>query len=770
MKPLHVVLIAVVAVGVGAAGGFIAGGQMDGPPPHRPAIAAPEESEVTPKADPNRDTRQAARTDSTDSASAKVAPRVEMPEPVRSEPASQAFATWMRQFADELPIPGEGRITGHVRLKDGTPLQGATIKAKPRKATQPPWDADAPLEDYLERVARTQHFSRKGESSAVTNAEGAYEIGSLGDYQFTVSAEAEGYQCNAVNPQLAYRVLPGAEMDFEAVPVCKVIMDIRMPDGSQPEAVSAKAYTSTHNYSTLKWSREKPDASIQPGKYELRVTSGDKEEYASDPVALDISDGDPPLELKINLRIQPGITCQLKYPAGMDQSAGMYRGYNDTRIHLVADPPSDPPADSGYGYDGQGLWSGAAKFPGLKPGRYRLIAASTGKLVAWKDVTLTDEPVDVTLEVPEPKAEEYFVLRIYGPEGELVRDAQIYHYANVNRGQFYGNSGSVLRRPDGSYWLLKSEGGGSDKEWHYQVTIQTPKYGKTVVKHPGNATNDLEVRMEKPAYVTVLMPGATTHPDKARIRPNLTLVQPGMSIGGIESASSGRSVSGLSEEKERFGPLAPGKYRFSYQLSTGDNAYYYNGGGSSIAQWDFEVAAGADITQTCPVPAIYKLTLLVEDTKKVSNMSLRRADGTATRTLYGGGVQERTVFEGLTAGEWIVSAGGGEMRVQITRDTEVALELKPHDCLRIYGLREGGAIERLGLRNGDLLIRVDQQEFEKIHDLRNQAQQSYSKDSTVWAVIRNGTELNVPLNGKAILDAQKGEDRETIRFSNATRD
>jgi hypothetical protein len=410
------------------------------------------------------------------------------------------------------------------------------------------------------------------------------------------------------------------------------------------------------------------------------------------------------------------------------------------------------------------------KFPGLKAGRYRLIAASNGKLVAWQDVTLTDKPVDVTLEVPEPKAEEYFVLRVYSPDGELVRDAQIHHHtASRGRTRYIQGNGAVLRRPDGSYWLRKSEADSAEKDWYYQVTIQTPKFGKTTVKHPGDATGGLEGRMENPAYITVLMPGATTHPHKARIQPHLVLLEAGMHMGGISASGATRSVSGLAEEKERFGPLAPGKYRFSYQLSTGDNNYYYGAANNEIAQWEFEVAAGADITQTCPVPAIYKLTLLVEDTKKVNNMSVRSADGTATRTLYGGGVQERTVFEGLTAGEWIISASGGEMRVQITRDTEIALDIKPHDCLRISGLRDGGVIEGLGLRNGDLLIRVDQQEYEKIHELRNHAQQSYSKESTIWLVVRNGTELSVPLNGKTILDAQKGEDRETIRFINATR-
>jgi S1-C subfamily serine protease len=59
----------------------------------------------------------------------------------------------------------------------------------------------------------------------------------------------------------------------------------------------------------------------------------------------------------------------------------------------------------------------------------------------------------------------------------------------------------------------------------------------------------------------------------------------------------------------------------------------------------------------------------------------------------------------------------------------------------------------MGLRTGDLLIAVDGQEWDTLWKLRRQAEASHGLERTVWTVLRDGTRVELPLNGTHIADA-----------------
>jgi membrane-associated protease RseP (regulator of RpoE activity) len=143
-----------------------------------------------------------------------------------------------------------------------------------------------------------------------------------------------------------------------------------------------------------------------------------------------------------------------------------------------------------------------------------------------------------------------------------------------------------------------------------------------------------------------------------------------------------------------------------------------------------------------------------------------RADRSNERPISKDRVQPRTEIPSMTPGDWIIRTGNGEMLVRIAGDSTLALQERPFDCIRITGIRPGGEIEAMGLRNGDLLLAVDSQRFEDVNELSRQASASYSNERTTWTIKREGISHPVSLPGIRIGELRRatGAERESLRF------
>jgi C-terminal processing protease CtpA/Prc len=90
------------------------------------------------------------------------------------------------------------------------------------------------------------------------------------------------------------------------------------------------------------------------------------------------------------------------------------------------------------------------------------------------------------------------------------------------------------------------------------------------------------------------------------------------------------------------------------------------------------------------------------------------------------------------------------MRVNLARDIEVNLELRKYDCIVLGGIKSGGKVEAMGLRDGDKLTRIDGQDSGGGRAAMSAAILSLSKDSTTWTVLRAGAQVDVTFNGKEL--------------------
>jgi hypothetical protein len=218
-----------------------------------------------------------------------------------------------------LPVErGTGTITGRVLAADGSPLEGALVRA----SAQWPQDwrgsslthGEPPPERTLEELvrARIEELRRAFGNRIVTrtDAEGRYVLSGLVDTQYYVVAYLQGF---ALEPS-GRVVKPGATLDFRASPLLDVPVVVLEPDGRM--AASATVHVMSENDGHAReaaWSPAVPNLPLRSGRHTLWATAG--EQYDSNQVRTTIA-GDAPLApVTMQLKVRAGILGRILVPA-----------------------------------------------------------------------------------------------------------------------------------------------------------------------------------------------------------------------------------------------------------------------------------------------------------------------------------------------------------------------------------------------------------------------------------------------------------------------
>lgn len=769
MRQIHLVLTAVSALLVGTAAGFFFGAQSATPPARAPEVAGnvpdngpPTESNPQPAEPPAQ-------------VPAATPAQIETPAPVTAPTGT--LAAWLATLGDVRPEPGTGRITGRITTSDGTAVVGAEVVATahyPQPATPP---VNPSVEEMIENNARQALFRSNGRFTALTDANGDYAIGGLGSYHFHVRPSLLGWRFVTAD-RSSGTVRPDAELDFTASAVCELDLDIRLPDGTQPQGANVSLVKERGRSSGSGWRPDSTRSEIEPGQSTLTVTAGQYRQFVSEPMKLDV-EPNRPLKLTVQLRAVPGLVCLLNIPKTLQRAE-----VRNLSVALQLDPPAESPTEvprtglvNGRSeYDSSGDSNGSS-FTQLAPGRYRAMAIADHRVLAWKDVVIGNDFLEVELVVPEPKVTDYIVARVLRPDGKPDHDTRL-HITFRGKSFTSDTDVTIVKKSDGSHWILRStpERAREDDDWVYEITVVSSAYGVKTVSYPRDATHELLIQLEEPSSLTVTVPGISTHAHRTRLRPQLTRATGNNRWNSVGSGSSHRhpdSARGLPSQGDEisYTVLTQGRYRFSIQYSVPrDNHFTDN---VTLAEIEFDVVAGQN-TQTLAVPPIYTLTVVVAEPARVQYFEVRREDGLQRRSIFGENIAQRTVIEGLTPGAWILRTRDGQMRVQVNGDTEVALTLRKFDCLILAGIKPGGKIEGMGLQNGDKVIKVDNQEWDDIELFMLQIRTSATKEATTWTLIRAGAQAEVQINGKELFrlanERESGAESETFYPTPGMRD
>lgn len=762
MKHGKVVAISLLSLLVGAVVGYLGG---HNPPPASPRApeAAKDGAAPTGQHDNDRKANDAA---GDNAAAGTPGPGPDAP----TRPSGDPLAAFLATLKDNIPTPGMGRIWGRVAFEDGTPAAGAKITASATKEREDYYSPEPGLEDYVRRMAADYHFMEKGTVETVTDADGKYEFGGLGSYLFRLNGQLDGHRLFQANEGGNWRgIKPDKEVNFVAQKICELELDVRLPDGTQAKTAEVSFFRDGGR-STSTWHSRQPRFQVEAGTHTVEVTSGDYRQFASDKLQWTFKLGDPVQKLAVQLVARPGIRCKLELPDGYRRD----RWGGGVTVQIVKDPPAEPPAaetrrESRYSPN----WDDDYQvFSGLEPGRYRLVVRNGAEALVWKDVTLGQEFLELTLTVPEPAVNDHLVARVYAPDGSLLRNAQVEAQVTTAAGGRHGRSSLVvLKRADDSHWIRRFVPGPADDsqaQVTYKITASHNDYGSTSLDWPDDAGGEVSLRFVEPARLTIQLTGVTSADQRTKLRFSLSReVEPGSWHGTNPDGAS--HDDGLPANDQLFySKLTPGRYRFTLSVTSGDpDESFFDR--AEIGVWDFDVASGSS-TQTCPVPKYYTLTLLVPDPKAASRIGLRSADGKVNRHARRE-TTARMTYPGITAGEWIFASDNGEMRIVVSGDTEVTLAVKAFDCLSISGIKPGKQIEAMGLRNGDLLVAVDGERPETAELLQVKVQAAMDKEASVWTVIRGGVEQTVTVNGKELFRLMRltGDERERAILRPSTR-
>ncbi len=741
MKPIHTILIAVAALIGGGIGGYLLGGHATAP--RAPAADYSSDLEQSATADTRAPTRSQPESSAPRGAAARDA-------------AGDPLDAWLATLPRTAPEWGDGRIFGRVTLEDGTPLAGATVSAvasRPTAQRSPP-QPERDLRELIESSARFHAFRDAATVKVQTADDGSYEIAGLGDYEFSVSAVADGYACQPAGGFDNGRVQPDAVVDFIATGVIELTLDIRLPDGSQPPFATV-LLAGSGGGNQMTWWRANPAFQLRPQRFTLHVTAGDHNEYRSAPAEVTLQKGDPPRHLLVHLQLSPGLSCQVLLPTILRSRSNPYLE-EDVVVRLLADPPPEQQAEIPERtiirkVDRQGK----AVFAGLSRGPYRVLATCGSVVLAWRDVTIGAGTSDVTLEVPELNAADFIVCRVLDPEGMPAVGVRL--YVTIYGDRRGGERRTVLGQGDGTFWVHRVppavEAPGDD--WYYHIGASRQGNAGTWLRYASGATHEVELRLPVPTFLTIAYEGAGSHPRAKDMRAELYRFVDGRSTGQVWSTRDfkRRESEGLDGDPYRYGPLQPGSYQLNLKVADPGQSHY---DGDSVALWSLEVAEGEN-HRTLRLPTLHTLTLNVADPDNARYIVMnRRGDGLGGfRRVEGRSLAKRVVIRNITPGEWTLRTAEGETTVFIQGDTEITVQVWPYNCLQL-AVPDDSPLKQSELRDGDLLMRVNNHPAESVEALIQQVRDSANSESATWTVVREGAILSLVIPGELFAKVQPG--------------
>jgi hypothetical protein len=697
-------MVAVVALAVGLAVGFVAGASRDAPTARgaSPRAAEPIAREPLPDVRPTGDS---------------------------------ALASALR----ELPVPaverGNGTITGRVARTDGTPVPGVTVRAtyQPRNHWRERADGPPPPPDIEEEVRRFVARLQRDRMTTVdttTDRDGRYSLAGLVDGTYSVLGYLAGYRLTPLGHE-AWQAKPGSTVDFQAEPVVEVSFDVLLPDGT-PAQEATISFKTQRGTSSQAWGREEPRLLVAPGSYACDAeVSG---EGRSDEASLDLREGAPAPPVLLRLKSRPGlrgtVSCARDLP------------FQHMSVYALAFVTEKPPGAEPLVSDGRSAWvqrGGRYQLPDLPRGRYLVGAGVDRIILVTRIVDIADrmETCDFAIETIDPSL--YVVVRVFDPAGKPLRDVTFNTSYRVESGSSSGGS-TVANRPDGSY-LVFHHGHTMAEGGTYFVTAQSPVYGKKVASYKRGETAELLIRFGEPASLDVTVAGFAASEQAGALTVSLTRARSGENE---RFANPNESKALDSEGRVAFGPVEPGDYDVTLRIRASQHDTLPAGARRVT------LAVGKNAV-SLPMPRIQSLAVIDPDGKPGQSLALvPEAEGENnywSRARARLDDERRALFSAVPEGRYQLRRDGGRfdgaMRVTIPGPAEITFRPAPFTAARVILSDADGAWAKAGFLDGDLIVAIDGDELESPEDLQLGMVLLRTKDKATVTILRAGGRVDL---------------------------
>jgi len=278
---------------------------------------------------------------------------------------------------------------------------------------------------------------------------------------------------------------------------------------------------------------------------------------------------------------------------------------------------------------------------------------------------------------------------------------------------------------------------------HY-LRITSQKYGTKEVEYAAASTSALTVQFDDPASLTVTVAGYRGSGLENKIRIDVKPT-PRENEPRRYTSYYGRNRGGLDAEGvQKFGPLAPGEYDITLSIQQDRSRYL-------PAETVTTVLKAGDNSETLSLPKLYNLTVIVDAGQEGASFRLNSRD--SSRGWYGSSHKKatdgRVVFENLVPGDYTLQAWGsvsGQMYVTIPAQTTVRFEPVVFNAQKVRVRDESGTFVKAGLREGDLVVGIDGEEFLNERQMGALFTLAREKKNVTLTVVRGGRRLQVAVD------------------------
>jgi len=657
-------------------------------------------------------------------------------DPVGASDLSRALAA--------LPAPsferGTGTITGTVRTQDGKPLSGVTLRAIPssgspfarrREGDGPPQPVD--LDALVRRTVKAHYRAKALQLDGSTDETGTFTLTGAGDSKYRVDAWVNGYTLDEQGN--SWSVGAGGRIDFIAQRVLEIPVDVRLPDGTQPERASI-SLSAGNRSDGRHWLRRFGSLRLPPGSWKLTATVDDGA-YTSTPVVVKVGDTPPDEPVLIQLRGNPGVHGDVRFADGPKIDLEV------AAVRIGADGEEPPTSSLVASLHKVRVWHGDGfRIAGLTPGRYVVAAIlDDDAVIAQRIVDVGEGPVrcDLVIESIDPAL--FVEVRVFGADGKPLDDLD-FRTSFRSSGLSSSGGGTSIRRGPGLYWVIHHDSDGADGGT-YGVEIRSESHGARTLSYKRGKRREFEVRFRETGTLVATMSGlaASEHAGRLSLRLNV----PDADEDGPDPTSAKFDADGVA----RVGPVEVGEYELALMVRMGRHSTL------TVSKQRIGISKG-DTAHAMRLPTFHstRITGLAKD----ANMRIRSADGSGGSRLEVG--EDGALRIGpLPAGKYKVEQfgrDGGEMHFTLPGPAEIPFKAAQQNALLVTVTDAEGGLAKAGFLSGDIIIGIDGVEFSGRTQMQFAFMGAMGKPEVKMNVIRSGGTIELTVKPKQMMRGDRG--------------
>lgn len=624
----------------------------------------------------------------------------------RTLPVSHALSTVefdraLLALAARLPAPGGSQsLAGRITDEKGAPIEGATIRvtgpARDRSEVMPTrdpadvgraYDPTQTIDGLSRYMAESVMAGLTPAGLSFTDANGRFGIDGLADGNYRIQTFAENY---VFDPGAAHT---GDDVEIVGRSVTTFMLDVVDSDGRAPESATIVIPDTSGRGDHFRWSPDAPFIRIPARVVTLQAFAGEltrssrgelRAEARSKLATLDydVNGGGPHrLELEAFPTVVVEITTNSETAESVETWCDLVRG-----IQRIAVEPTS--GTRFLAFD-------------VAPGPYVVeVGRGDGPAEAVREIVVDAGRTEVELELGPVDPKRFIVARCVDTEGRPIQDVWNFGVSYTTDRSSMGSSMSSKARAGGEYWLsLERQLPGSSRHSRASMTSLTlaarSRSRGEVSKEIDPLAQRVDFVFQDPCDLMVKVEGV--------LRPGLRVDLETMADDG-EWRRTVQPEDVPGDGSLMFSALRPGPSRVLL-------AHESSPRGVHLAEARIDIREGKNVV-TLESPEIHDLVILVPDHEDKSFELLVEEGGQYVRAGRADPKgEDRIVFRGLPPGSYRVRYRGRLRHIfadYVVPCGEVVFSPAPVVGYEVISLRDGSPAKQIGLRVGDVLVRVDE--------------------------------------------------------------